>query len=131
MGVGLGEGFNDGLMDSVTDAGKGAYFFVDGAEEADLMFGPRFLANMAVAALDVRVNLVLPPRWGLVTFHGEQVSSVASEVKPQNLAPNDQMIFSQVIETCAGDEVDAEAPFIIRVSAVDAAYKKSVQLGQG
>ena len=39
VGVGLGEGYDDGLMDAVTDAGKGAYMFIDSAGEARRMFG--------------------------------------------------------------------------------------------
>jgi Ca-activated chloride channel homolog len=119
VGVGLGEGFNDSLMDRTTDAGKGAYFYLDSAEEADRMFGERFLANMAVAALNVRVNLILPPQWELIVFHGEQVSGIPSEVRPQNLAPNDQMIFSQIIGTCAPDEIDPNAEFSIGVTFTD------------
>ena len=70
------------------------------------MFGPRLLSNVEVAARDVRVELTLPPSFALYTFHGEQHSTHPSEVEPQHLAPNDAMIFHQVLRTCAPDAVD-------------------------
>ncbi|MEC9465621.1 MAG: VWA domain-containing protein [Myxococcota bacterium] len=119
-GVGLGEGFNDSLMDAVTDAGKGAYVLVDSAEEAELMFGERFVSNLEVAALDVQVELVMPPQWAMVKFHGEEISTNPAEVEPQNLAPNDQMTFSQVLEDCEPSDVSTTQIFEVHVSYTDA-----------
>jgi len=102
LGVGVGDPgyYNDALMDAVTDAGKGAYIFVDSEEEAERMFGERFLANVEIAARDVRVELDLPPSFAMVEFHGEEYSTDPEEVEPQHLAPNDAMIFHQVIGSC-------------------------------
>jgi Ca-activated chloride channel family protein len=61
IGVGVAGGsYHDDLMDAVTDAGKGAYVFIDGPAEADRMFGEHFLANVEVAARDVRMELTMP-----------------------------------------------------------------------
>ncbi|MBW2277191.1 MAG: VWA domain-containing protein [Deltaproteobacteria bacterium] len=56
MGVGVGSTgyFNEALMDTITDAGKGAYVYVDTTAEANKMFGDRFLSNIEVAAKDMR-----------------------------------------------------------------------------
>ncbi len=119
VGAGLGEGFNDTLLDAVTDAGKGAYFYVDSPEEARRMFGERFAQNFEVAALNVQVELELPPRFGLLKFHGEQVATVPGVVRPQNLAPGDQMVFHQILGTCADAPAEDET-FAVRVHATDA-----------
>ncbi len=110
-GIGTGNGYDDTLMDDVTDAGKGAYLFIDSAEEAELQFGDptRFVANLEIAAADVRVELTLPVGWYIEEFHGEQSSTNPGEVDPQHLAPNDSMIFHQIVSTCgdipvSGDE---------------------------
>jgi Ca-activated chloride channel family protein len=116
MGVGVGDPtyYNDELMDGVTDAGKGAYVFVDSAAEAERVFGERFLSMIEVAARDVRVELDLPPTFAMVEFHGEEYSSNPDEVEPQHLAPNDAMIYHQVIGTCDLSAVEDGAPITVK-----------------
>lgn len=99
-GVAVGEGFDDSLMNAVTDKGRGAYAFVDGEAEIERLLADRaFVANFDVAVKDVRLKLVLPAGWKVQEFHGEQMSSVASEVVPQYLSPNDQMLYHLVVAT--------------------------------
>jgi len=107
VGVGTGEGYNDTLMDAVTDAGKGAYVFIDTIEEAEKMFGERFLANLEIAVMDVQVQLTLPSVLRMEIFYGEEISTSPKEVEPQHLAPNDAMIFQQKLRSC-GDLSDAD-----------------------
>jgi Ca-activated chloride channel family protein len=101
-GVGTGNGYDDTLMDAVTDAGKGAYIYIDTLDEADRMFGDpdRFVSILDIAARNVRMELTLPVGWYIEKFHGEQISTNPSEVDPQHLAPNDAMIFHQLLATC-------------------------------
>jgi hypothetical protein len=102
VGVGVGEAleYRDDLMDAVTDAGKGAYVFIDSREEADRMFGDRFIQNMDVAARNVRMELTMPWYFAITEFHGEEYSEVAEEVDPQHLSPNDAMSYHQIITAC-------------------------------
>lgn len=117
-GVGVGEGFNDRLMDAVTDEGRGAYLYLDNQAEAHRMFGDRFDEVMKVGLMNVRVKLTLPWHMAVREFHGEQISSNPQEVRPQHLAPGDAMVFHQVLETCDAeawsmdDPVDVEARYI-------------------
>jgi Ca-activated chloride channel homolog len=98
-GVGVGEGFNDWLMNKFTDSGRGAYLFLDSAAEIDHdLDGAAFVSNFDLALKDVRLKLVLPPGWEIEEFHGEQMSAVASDVVPQYLAPGDQMIYHLAIK---------------------------------
>ena len=64
--------------------------------------------NLHSAARAVRVQLTLPTGWFIAEFHGEELSENPSEVDPQHLAPNDAMIFHQIVSTCdqaaTGDE---------------------------
>ena len=100
VGIGCGDNFNESLINKVTDAGKGAAVFLDRAGEAEKMFGERFLENMDIAAMDVRVQLNLPPTFNVTRFFGEEISSDPKEVEPQHLGAEDAMIFSQEISTC-------------------------------
>ena len=103
VGVGVGQAngyYSDTLMDTVTDAGKGAYVFIDSPDEAQKMFGERFLSNTMVVARNVRTRLTLPWYFGIKRFHGEEISGDPTEVEPQHLGPNDTMTFHQIISAC-------------------------------
>ena len=122
VGVGVGgSGYNDALMDAVTDAGKGAAVFIPSKEEAWKIFGTDFVNTMAVAARDVQVQLDLPPGFEIVKFSGEEYSSNPEEIEPQHLAPNDAMVFHQTIATCAPQLVDDSS-----VVTVTARYKDAL-----
>lgn len=113
VGVGVGTGYNDTLMDEVTDAGKGAYLFVDTADEAWLQFGgERVLANLELAAMDVQLELALPPDVRMEEFYGEEYSKDPKEVEPQHLGPNDAMLFFQTLRACASGVEDSTIEII-------------------
>lgn len=105
VGVGAGESYSEGLMNTVTDAGNGAYVYLDSAEEATKMFHLRFDEVMDVAARNVQVSMTVPWYFMLERFYGEQVSTDPTKVKPQHLAPADAMVFSQVLKACDVNQV--------------------------
>ena len=107
VGVGVGEGVNDTLMNTVTDLGRGAYVYMDTAAEAGLMFGKRFDEVMDVAARAVQVELRMPWYMGIQVFHGEEYSTNPQEVEPQHLAPNDAMVFNQIVSPCAESQLES------------------------
>jgi Ca-activated chloride channel family protein len=117
VGVGVGpfDVYNDALMDTVTDDGRGAYVYVDSLDEADHIFVERFDEVMEVAARGVQVELTLPWYFEMHKFYGEEYSTDPKEVKPQHLAPSDAMIFNQVVKACdpavvnLADEVSVKA----------------------
>jgi len=103
VGVGVGEPtyyYNDLLMDDVTDAGKGAYVFIDSEAEAQKQFGDHFLENMEIAAMAVQVRLTMPYYLIMDEYHGEEYSPDPTEVEPQHLGPNDAMVFHQFLVAC-------------------------------
>ena len=108
VGVGVGpyNVYNDVLMDTVTDEGRGAYVYVDSTDEANRLFVQRFDEVMEVAARGVQVELTLPWYFEMHKFYGEEYSPNPAEVKPQHLAPSDAMIFAQVIKACDPAEVN-------------------------
>ena len=99
-GIGVGEGFNDQLMNAVTDKGRGAYLFVDGeAEVQRILEEDVFISAFDLAVKDVRLKMVMPAGWEMEEFHGEQVSARAEDIVPQYLSPNDQMIYHLILST--------------------------------
>jgi Ca-activated chloride channel family protein len=101
VGVGIGGGsYNDGLMDTVTDLGKGASLFIPNTNESTKMLANRFVSTVGVAARDVQVELDLPAELTVVQFSGEEKSTNKDEVESQHLAPNDAMVFYHQLEAC-------------------------------
>lgn len=102
VGVGTGPawGYNDLLMDTVTDKGRGAYVYIDSLAEANRIFHDRFDEVMEIAARAVQVQLTLPWYFQMQKFYGEGYSTNPIEIPPQHLAPGDAMIFNQVLKAC-------------------------------
>ncbi len=102
VGVGVGNvsSYRDDLMDDVTDAGKGAYVFVDSKDEAHRLFEDHFIQVMEVSARNVQLQLTLPWYFGVKEFHGEEYSEDPAEVDPQHLAPGYAMSYHQIIAAC-------------------------------
>jgi Ca-activated chloride channel homolog len=120
VGVGNASTYNDLLMDTVTDLGKGASVFVDSVEEAHRDFDDNFLSNLEMVAHDVQIQLTLPPTFEMFEFLGEEYSEDAADVEPQNLGPNDAMIVQQLIKTSRPDRVRATAEVGVHVTWTDA-----------
>ncbi|MCA9657367.1 MAG: VWA domain-containing protein [Myxococcales bacterium] len=125
VGVGSYDTYKDGLMDTVTDAGKGASVFIPSAEEAWKVFNEDFVNTMAVAVRDVQVKLDMPPGFEIVKFSGEEYSDNPAEIEPQHLAPNDTMVFHQTIATCAPELIADDTPI-----TVTARYKDAITFEQ-
>lgn len=116
VGVGVGDGFNDTLMDAVTDLGRGAYVFLDSDAEARAVFGPRFAEVMDVAARGVRLELTLPWYMRVVEFSGEAISGDPRAVRPQHLSPGDAMVFRQVLTPCGPGVARGADPVRLRAT---------------
>lgn len=110
VGVGPALGFNEHLMNVVTDRGRGAYVYLDDDAEADRLFVDRFDEVMDVAARSVRLELQLPWYLEIVKFSGEEYAPDPKVIEPQHLAPGDAMIFNQVVRACSLDALGENEP---------------------
>jgi Ca-activated chloride channel family protein len=119
VGVGVGNGVNDTLMDTVTDLGRGAYIFLDSEAEARRMFVDRFSESILVAARDVRIELTLPAYFNMKKFYGEAYSPDPAKIRPQHLAPDDSMMLLQIIHPCDPALPRANDPYRVRVTWKD------------
>lgn len=107
VGASYASSYDDALMDTVTDVGRGAYLFVDSPSEAVRQFsGDRFLANLEVAAKDVQLAMTLPAGWVVDRFDGEEISPDPDEVREQHLAPNDAMLYHMTLRDCGADPTE-------------------------
>ncbi len=126
IGVGTSDYYNHHLMDTVTDLGRGAYVYVNNEDLAYEVFSEeRFLSNVDVAALDVRLEMTLPPSFVVSEFHGEEISTDPQEVRPQHLAPNDAMLYHTFLADC-GEPADAEETTLaFRVTWLDPSTREA------
>ncbi|MBI4956619.1 MAG: VWA domain-containing protein [Myxococcales bacterium] len=116
VGTGPATGYNDLLMDTVTDRGRGAYVYVDGTAEAERLFVDRFDETMEIAARAVQVELTVPWYLSLEKFSGEQASTNPEEVEPQHLAPSDAMVFHQTLAACNPALLDPAHTVTVKVN---------------
>jgi Ca-activated chloride channel family protein len=118
VGVGVGHGYDDTIMNELTDAGRGAYVYIDSPAEAARLFGARFDEIMEVALMDVRLQLTLPWYMAVTQFSGEEISTDPAVVREQHLAPGDAMVFHQVLEACDATEISDDDTVIARATYV-------------
>lgn len=129
VGVGMddsGSGYDDKLMDTITDAGKGAYIYVDSELEAGRIFGDdeRFLMVMEIAAREVQLSMTMPAGFVMDEFHGEEYSEDPEEVEPQHLAPGDAMLYHFDLVDCAGEMHDGTEEFEFTATWIDPATRE-------
>ena len=59
-GFGMGN-YNDGMMEQISNAGNGNYFYIDNIKEADKVFRREMRANMFTIAKDVKIQIEFNP----------------------------------------------------------------------
>ncbi|MDP7112119.1 MAG: VWA domain-containing protein [Myxococcota bacterium] len=129
VGVGMddyGSSYDDKLMDTITDAGKGAYVYIDTEEEAARTFGDdqTFLTVMEIAAREVQLSMTMPGAFVMDEFHGEEYSEDPEEVEPQHLAPGDAMLYHFDLMDCAAELHDGAEVFEFAVTWIDPATRE-------
>ena len=102
-GVGVGSDFNDSLLDSLTERGKGAYVFLGSGAEVDAVFGDRFVSLIETIANDVHFKLQLPPSLGMQTFYGEEASTVKERVQAIHYFANTSQMFLSDLKVRGGN----------------------------
>jgi Ca-activated chloride channel homolog len=108
VGVGVGDGVNDTLMNTVTDKGRGAYVYLDSAQEAQKIFGARFDEVMEVAVRDIRLELTVPWYFTLKSTSAEQSSTDPTKVDPQYLSPSDAIVLHNTFLPCSSSQWNPE-----------------------
>lgn len=116
IGVGPAAGYSDNLMNLVTDAGRGAYVYIDDPAEARELFHNRFDEVMNVAARNVQVEIDLPKYLEIDHFYGEGYSEQVADIDPQHLAPGDSMIFNETLYVTNKDDICGDDAIIVKVT---------------
>lgn len=92
-GIGVGLDFNDELLDTLTDKGKGAYLFLGLREALPRVFGGDFVSLLETVARDVHFQASFPENVRLDVFYGEEVSTEKLKVQPISYFANTSQLF--------------------------------------
>jgi len=95
-GVGVGSNFNDGVLNTVTDIGKGSYSAMITPADAQRIFTDGFSRFMNPAARDVRFQLTYPQEMDQLKSYAEEISTVATEVQTINFSYNSDQFFLEL-----------------------------------
>ena len=97
-GVGVGHDFNDGMLNSLTEKGKGAYLFLASESAVDKVFGDKFISLLEVVARDVHFKLTMPDSLKMEIFYGEESSTRKEEVQAIHYFANSSQLFLADLE---------------------------------
>ncbi len=94
-GIGVGRGFNDKILDTLTEKGKGAYVYLGSEAVVDRVFGTGFPSLVQTIAHDVHFAIDLPESLGMERFYGEEASTVKEDVQPIHYYAGTSQLFLQ------------------------------------
>lgn len=95
-GVGVGVGFNDKILDQVTERGKGPYVYLGSEAVVDRMFGADgFRSLTETVATDVQFSIDLPESVAMERFYGEEASTDKADVQTITYSAGTTQLFLQ------------------------------------
>lgn len=112
-GIGVGLDFNDELLDTLTEAGKGAYLFLGIREAVPRVFGSEFISLLQTIARDVHFKLSLPENLKMATFYGEEASTDRDKVQAIHYFANSSQLFLLDLQGKLKDPQAAQFAFTI------------------
>jgi Ca-activated chloride channel family protein len=114
-GIGVGLDFNDELLDTLTEKGKGAYLFLGMRDAIPRVFGTDFVSLLDTVARNVHFKATFPKGMHLDIFYGEEVSTEKAKVQPIHYFANTAQLFLlDLTGKAAGNE-----PFQLQIEFED------------
>ncbi len=95
-GVGVGAFFDDRVLNSVTEAGKGSYSAMITPADARRIFTEGFFRFLDPAVRDVRFQLTYPQELDQLQSFAEEISTEASDVSTINFSHNSSQFFLEL-----------------------------------
>ena len=121
-GVGIGSGFDDRVLDGITEAGRGTYSAMITPSDAERLFGEGFSRFVSPAATDVRFRLTYPQALDQLRSFGEEISTVAEEVRTVNFSHGAGQFFLELFT--GPDALDADSVLELGATYTDPAGER-------
>lgn len=116
-GIGVGSRFNDNVLNTATEAGKGSYSAMVTPNDAERLFTTDFLRFVSPAATDVRFQLTYPQSLDQLLSFSEDISENPEDVRTTNFAYNSEQFF---VELFTGpDALMAEEEITLGITYTD------------
>jgi Ca-activated chloride channel family protein len=115
-GIGVGLDFNDELLDTLTEKGKGAYLFLGIKAAIPRVFGEDFISLLETVARNVHFQATFPKDLHLDIFYGEEVSTEKEKVQPIHYFANSSQLF---LLDLAGAVKEANSQFSLKIEYED------------
>ena len=97
-GIGIGEGFDDRILNELTDIGKGTYAAMITPSDAQRIFADNFMRFLSPAVKNVKFQLTYPQALNQFYSAAEDISTDASEVSSINFSYNSEQFFLELFE---------------------------------
>ncbi len=123
-GVGVGDTFNDRLLNKLTEKGKGAYLFLATESAIDKVFGDRFVSLLETVARDVHFKMTLPPSLRMHTFYGEESSERKEDVQAIHYFANSAQLFLSDLERIRDPKDSEKIAFEVDYEDPDTGLRK-------
>lgn len=104
-GIGIGSGFNDEVLNTVSDAGRGTYSAMITPNDAERLFTRGFARFIDPAASDVRFELAFPDELDQLRSFGEEISVDPDDVQTVNFSYNADQFFLELFQGPDGIDV--------------------------
>ena len=95
-GIGVGSGFNDTVLDTLTDVGKGSYTAMITPNDGERLFTDGFMQFVEPALTDVMFQLSYPQQLNQFQSAAEEISVNAQDIQPVNFSYNSDQYFLEI-----------------------------------
>ena len=99
--VGIGSEFNDTVLNTISDAGKGSYSAMITPNDAERLFTTDFSRFIELAATNTRFRLDYPASLDQLRSFGEEISTDPEAVQPVNFSYNSSQFFVELFKSSA------------------------------
>lgn len=102
VGVGPAAGYDDELMNAITDAARGSYAYVDEPERAPFILADRFDELMFVAEDSITLGLEVPGFLVVDASTAKGIGTDPNQIRDQHIAPGDTIFLRQELVLAPG-----------------------------
>ena len=116
-GVGVGSEFNDTVLDTLTDVGRGSYSAMITPNDGERLFTDGFLQFIEPAVTNVRFQLSYPQQLNQFESAAEEISTNAADIQPVNFSFNSDQFFLEIFT--GPENIDADQDVTLSVEYTD------------
>jgi len=99
--IGIGAQFNDAVLNTVSDAGRGSYSAMITPNDAERLFTADFSRFIELAATNTRFRLDYPAALDQLRSFGEEISTDPQAVQPVNFSYDSSQFFVELFKSSA------------------------------